>query len=150
MRIILQKPVDKLGVPGDVAEVSDGYARNFLIPQGLAVKASKNMVQHADSLRRAHDKREYARKGEFEALASRIISGGPIVVRARAGEEGKLFGSVTADHIVEAIAARSEVTIDRRDVRLDEPIRSLGTHEVKIHLFIDVDPIITVEVEPET
>ena len=78
-----------------------------------------------------------------------MISGGPIRVSAKAGEEGKLFGSVTAEHIAAAIKAQSDVDIDRRDVRLDEPIRSIGTHEVKIHLFTDVEPIITVEVEPE-
>jgi large subunit ribosomal protein L9 len=150
MKIILQRPVDNLGSPGDVADVADGYARNYLIPRGLAVKATKNMVNHADSLRRAHSKREYARKGEFEALASKIIADGPIVVRARAGDEGRLFGSVTAEHIAEAVSARAETPIDKRDVRLTEPIRSVGTHEVKIHLFTEVEPIITVEVEPES
>ena len=84
MKVILQKPVDKLGVPGDVADVADGYARNYLIPQGMAVKASKNMVNHADSLRRAHEKRRYAMKGEYEAQASKVISGGPIRVAAKA------------------------------------------------------------------
>ena len=149
MKVILQQPVDKLGVPGDVADVSDGYARNYLIPQGMAVKATKNMVNHADSLRRAHEKRRYAMKGEYEAKASKVISGGPIRVTAKAGDEGKLFGSVTADHIVAAIKAQSDVDVDKHDVRLAEPIRSVGTHEVKIHLFTDVEPIITVEVEAE-
>jgi large subunit ribosomal protein L9 len=108
------------------------------------------MVNHADSLRRAHEKRRYAQKGEYEAKASKVISGGPIRVAAKAGEEGKLFGSVTADHIVAAIKAQSDVDVDKHDVRLAEPIRSVGTHEVKIHLFTDVEPIITVEVEAES
>ena len=149
MKVILQQPVDKLGVPGDVADVADGYARNYLIPQGMAVRATKNMVNHADSLRRAHEKRRYAMKGEYEAKASKVIAGGPIRVTAKAGDEGKLFGSVTADHIVAAIKAQSDVDVDKHDVRLAEPIRSVGTHEVKIHLFTDVEPIITVEVEAE-
>ncbi len=149
MKIILQKPVDKLGDPGDLAEVADGYARNYLIPHGMAVKATKNMVSHADSLRRAHEKRRYAQKGEYEAQASKMIGSGPIRVFAKAGEEGKLFGSVTAEHIVDAIKTQSDVDVDKRDVRLDEPIRSVGTHEVKVHLFPDVEPILTVEVEAE-
>jgi large subunit ribosomal protein L9 len=149
MKIILQQPVDKLGLPGDVVEVADGYARNYLIPRSMAVRAHKAAAAQAETFRRAHQRRLYAQKGEYEALASKIISGGPIVVRARAGDEGKLFGSVTAEHVAAAVSERAETTIDRRDIRLDEPIRSTGVHEVKIHLFHEVEPIITVEVEPE-
>ena len=149
MRIILQKPVEKLGDPGDVVEVADGYARNFLVPRGLAVKAHKGAAEQAGILRTAHERRQWARKGEYEALATKLIAGGPIVVKARAGEEGKLFGSVTADHIAVAIAAQAEVTLDKKDVHLDEPIRSVGTHEVKVHLFTDIEPVLTIEVVPE-
>ncbi len=149
MKIILQKPVEKLGVPGDVIEVADGYARNYLVPRGIAVKAHKDASEQADSMRRAHERREYAQKGEFEAIASKLIAAGPLTVAARAGEEGKLFGSVTADQIAVAMLAQAEVTVERKDVHLDEPIRSVGTHEVKVHLFTDVDPVVTVEVVPE-
>ncbi|MGH2538974.1 MAG: 50S ribosomal protein L9 [Actinomycetota bacterium] len=151
MKIILQKPVEKLGDPGDVVEVADGYARNFLIPRSLAVRAHKGAAQQAENLRRAHERRQYARKGEFEAVASKLISGGPIRVTARAGDEGKLFGSVTAENIVDAIAVQHDgVTVDRRDVHLEEPIRSIGAHEVRVHLFHQVDPVVTVEVVPES
>jgi large subunit ribosomal protein L9 len=146
MKIVLQKPVEKLGIPGDVVDVADGYARNFLVPRGLAVKAEKGMVKHAESLRRSHDSRLYKQKGEFEAIASRLISGGAIQLSARAGEEGKLFGSVTPDQIAEAIRIQADVAIEKKDVHVEEPIRSLGTHEVKVHLFHEVDPVITVEV----
>jgi large subunit ribosomal protein L9 len=149
MKIVLQKPVEKLGDPGDVVEVADGYARNFLVPRGLAVKAHKGAAEQTESLRRAHERRQTARKGEFEVLASKLIAGGPIVVRARAGEEGKLFGSVTADQIATAIASQTDVEVDRKDVRLEEPIRSIGTHEVRVHLFHEVEPILTVEVTAE-
>ena len=147
MKIILQKTVDRLGDPGDVADVADGYARNFLIPRGLAVKAEKGTVRHAESLKRAHEARIDSRKSDFEALAARIVQT-PIVVSARAGEEGKLFGSVTAADIAEALTAQTAVPIDRRDVHLDEPIRSVGTHEVTVHLHPDVDPVITIDVQP--
>jgi large subunit ribosomal protein L9 len=148
MKIILQKTVERLGDPGDVADVADGYARNFLIPRGLAVRAEKGTVRHAESLKRAHQSRTKAQKGEFEALAARIIQN-PIVVTARAGEEGKLFGSVTAADIAEALSAGAGVSVDRRDVHLDEPIRSVGTHEVTVHLHAEVDPVITIDVRPQ-
>jgi large subunit ribosomal protein L9 len=149
MKVILQKPVDKLGVPGDIVEVADGYARNYLVPRGLAVKAEKGMVRHAESLARAHTSRLSQQKGEYEAIASKLISSGSVTIAARAGEEGKLFGSVTADQIATAVAASAEVPIDKKDIRLDEPIRSIGTHEVRVHLFQEVEPVITVEVVAE-
>ena len=149
MRIVLQKTVDKLGDPGDVAEVADGYARNYLIPRGLAIKAHKGAAKQADNLKRAHTTRLSQRKGEFAAIASKMIADGPLTIAARAGDEGKLFGSVTAAEIAEAVGARSGVTVDKREVHLDEPIRSVGTHEVRIKLFQEVEPVITVEVVPQ-
>jgi large subunit ribosomal protein L9 len=146
MKIILQKPVDKLGDPGDVVDVADGYARNYLVPRGLAIKAHKGAAKQAETLQRAHATRMTKQKSEFEAVASKLISEGPIRVSARAGEEGKLFGSVTAADLAEAISSQTGITVDRKDVRLDEPIRSLGTHEVRVHLFHDVDPVVTIEV----
>ena len=146
MKIILQKPVEKLGVPGDVVDVADGYARNFLVPRGLAIRAEKGALKQAETLRRAHVSRQSAEKSEYEAIASTLISAGPVTIAARVGEEGKLFGSVTSAEIAEALATHAGVTIDRKDIHLDEPIRSVGTHEVRVHLFQDVDPIVTVEV----
>ncbi len=147
MKVILQKPVDKLGNPGDIVEVADGYARNFLMPRGLAVKASKGGVRHVESLKRAHAVRMNRARAEAEAVAQRLTAT-PITIRAHAGEEGKLFGSVTASDIAEEIERQAGVRIDRHDVHLDEPIRSLGTHEVRVHLFAEVDPVLTVEVQP--
>src|SRR5262245_593442 len=149
MKVILQKPVDKLGNPGDIAEVSDGYARNYLIPRGMAIRAQKGAVKQADVLRKGHIARLSKQKGEFEALASKLIAEGPLRVSARAGEEGKLFGSVTAADIADALAAQSDVQVDRKDVHLDEPIRSVGVHEVRVKLFHEVEPVITVEVIAE-
>ena len=147
MKIILQKTVDKLGHPGDIVEVADGYARNYLMPRGLAVKATRGGVKHIDSLKRAHAVRVNQAKAEAEQVASRLASI-PIKVAAHAGEEGKLFGSVTASDIVEAIDKQTGVRVDRHDVHLEEPIRSVGAHEVRVHLFPEVDPVLTVEVEP--
>ena len=146
MKIILQKPVDKLGAPGDIVEVADGYARNYLMPRGMAVKATKGGVRHVESLKRAHASRTNKAKAEAEQVASRLI-GTPIKISAHAGEEGRLFGSVTVSDIADAIGTQAGIRVDRHDVHVDEPIRSVGTHEVRVHLFAEVDPVISVEVE---
>jgi len=146
MKVILQKSVDKLGHPGELVEVADGYARNYLMPRGLAVKATRGGVKHVDSLKRAHAMKVNQAKAEAEQVASRLAST-PIKVQAHAGEEGKLFGSVTASDLAEAIEKQAGVRVDRHDVHLDEPIRSIGSHEVRVHLFPEVDPILTIEVE---
>jgi large subunit ribosomal protein L9 len=148
MKVILQKPVEKLGDPGDVVDVAAGYARNFLVPHGLAVRAEKGALKHAENLKRAHVSRQSKEKIEFEALAAKLIDS-KVTIAARAGEEGKLFGSVTAADIADAIAAQADIQVDRKDVHLDEPIRSLGTHEVRIHLFPEVEPVLTLEVTAE-
>ena len=148
MKVILQKPVEKLGDPGDVVEVAAGYARNYLVPHGLAVRAEKGALKHAENLKRAHVSRQSKEKVEFEALASTLIAS-KVMIAARAGEEGKLFGSVTAADVAGAIAAQTGIEVDRKDVHLDEPIRSLGTHDVRVHLFPEVEPVLTIEVTAE-
>jgi large subunit ribosomal protein L9 len=146
MKVLLQRPVDKLGQPGDIVEVADGYARNYLVPQGMAIKAAKGAVRQADSMKRAHDARRSKEKTEHEAIASTLIAAGGLAIRARAGEEGKLFGSVTAADVADAIVAQTGVAVDRKAVHLEEPIRTVGTHEVRVKLFTDVEPVVTVEV----
>jgi large subunit ribosomal protein L9 len=147
MKVVLQKPVDKLGIPGDVVDVADGYARNYLVPRGLAVKATKGMVKHVESLKRAHEARVAKGKTEAEAVASKLMSTS-LRVSARACEEGKLFGSITPEALADEILAQAGVKVDRRDVHLAEPIRSVGVHEVRVRLYPEVEPIISVEVVP--
>jgi large subunit ribosomal protein L9 len=146
MRVLLQKPVDKLGQPGDVVEVADGYARNYLVPQGMAIKAAKGAERQAESMKRAHDVRQSKEKTEHEAVASKLIAAGGLTIQARAGDEGKLFGSVTSADVADAIVAQTGVAVDRKAVHLEEPIRTVGTHEVRVKLFTDVEPVVTVEV----
>ena len=124
MKIILQKPVDKLGAPGDIVEVADGYARNYLMPRGLAVKATKGGERHVESLKRAHTSRVNEAKADAEQVAQRLM----------------------ASDIAEVIDRQLGVRIDRHDVHLEEAIRSVGVHEVRVHLFAEVDPVISVEV----
>jgi large subunit ribosomal protein L9 len=147
MKIILQKEVDKLGVPGDVVSVADGFARNYLVPRGLAIPASKGAVRHAESLKRAHEERTAKARKEAEELAERLRAT-TLRVKVKAGEDGKLFGSVTAHELADEIERQARESLDRRLVHLDEPIRSLGTHEVHVRLHPEVTATISVEVEP--
>jgi len=147
MKIILQKEVDKLGVPGDVVAVADGYARNYLVPRGLAVQASKGAVRQAENLRRAHDERVAKARTEAEGVAQRL---GQLTIRLRqrAGGEGKLFGSITAQDLAVEIEREAGEPIDRKSIHLEEPIRSVGSHEVQVRLHPEVTATVTVEVEP--
>jgi len=145
MKIILQKEVDKLGATGDIVQVADGYARNYLIPRGLAAPATKGAVQHSERLKAGHEERLRRAKSEAEALAARLGKA-PIRIAAQAGDEGRLFGSITAQDVADHLSRSLEESVDRRRVHLDEPIRSLGAHEVKIHLHPEVDATVTVDV----
>jgi len=147
VKIILQREVEKLGVPGDVVTVADGYARNYLLPRGLAIQASKGAVRQAENLKRAHEDRTAKARKEAEALAERL---GRLTIRLeqRAGAEGKLFGSITAQDLAEEIERQSGEAVDRKDIHLEEPIRSVGSHEVQIRLHPEVDATLAVEVEP--
>jgi len=146
MKVILQQTVEKLGVPGDVVTVADGYARNYLIPRNLAVAATRGGVKHVESLKRAHEQRTAKERGAAEAVAERLRAV-PLKVSARAGEDGKLFGSVTAAELAEELTRQAEgITVDRHDVQLAEPIRSLGAHTFSVHLGNGVEAELTVEV----
>lgn len=149
MKVILQKPVDKLGAPGDVVDVADGFARNYLIPRGMAMVASKGAVKHAGRLKQDHDKRVQEALSEAWALAERLASA-PLRISSRAGDDGRLFGSVTVVDVADAIQKSAGVTIDRKRIHLPDPIRSVGSHEVTVHLHPDVNASVTVEVVPGT
>lgn len=148
MKIILQKEVEKLGVPGDVVDVADGYARNYLIPRGMAMLASKGAVRHAERLRRAHDQRVEQAVREARETAERL-GAARVRVTARAGEDGRLFGSITGPRVAQEIEKATLLQIDRRRVHLEEPIRSVGTHQVSVHLHPEVNAQVTVEVVAE-
>ena len=147
MRVILRADVAKLGRKGDVLEVSDGYGRNYLVPKGLALKATDGAIAQAAAMRRARDVKEARDRASAEEVARKLT---PIVIRipARAGTEGRLFGSVTAADVAEAVESQTGVTVDRRRVHLDDPIKSLGTHEVAVRLHTDVEARLSVEVVP--
>jgi large subunit ribosomal protein L9 len=148
MKVILQREVDKLGAPGDVVIVADGFARNYLIPRGLAAPAAKGAVRHADRLRRTHEERVRRDAEEARAIAERL-SASPIRLPARAGEEGRLFGSITVSDVADAVEQLLGAPIDRKRLHLAEPIRSVGTHEAVLHLHPEVTATVTIEVVPK-
>jgi large subunit ribosomal protein L9 len=145
MRIILQKEVEKLGDPGDIVQVADGYARNYLIPRGLAAPATKGAVRHAERLKSGHEERLRRAKADAEATAARLAKA-PVRIAAQAGEDGRLFGSITAQDVADELSKTLDEQFDRRRIHLQEPIRSLGAHEVQVHLHPEVDATVTVDV----
>lgn len=145
MKIILRGAVPKLGDAGDVVTVAGGYARNYLIPRGLAVPATKGNVKHAETWRNSRASREARERTQAEELKTRLEAQ-PLVVEAQAGPDGRLFGSVTSAQIAEAIAATAGADVDRHAIELPEPIRHLGLHEVKVSLRGDVSAQVSVEV----
>ncbi len=145
MQVILRTDVADLGKRGDILDVSDGYARNYLVPRGLAMKASPGAAAQAASMRRARDLRDAQDRAAAEALATTLVPQ-VITLEARAGSEGKLFGSVTASDIAAAIEAQTRVQIDRRKLVLPEPIKTLGMHTVPVKLHADVEFPVTIDV----
>lgn len=145
MRVVLRADVDKVGKRGDIVEVADGYARNSLVPKGQAIPATPGITAQAGAMRRARDLKDARARDGAEAIARRLV---PTVVRieARAGAGGKLFGSVTAGDVVEAVAGQTGVELDRRRLAIEEPIRALGMHEVPVRLHSDVEFRLSVEV----
>ena len=145
MKVILRSDVDSLGKKGDIIDVADGYARNYLVPNGLALKASPGAVQQAASMRRSRDVRDTADREAAQAVATKLVPQ-TITISARAGGEGKLFGSVTAADVVEAVQAQTGIELDRRKVHLTDPIREVGQHTVTVKLHADVEFPVTVDV----
>jgi large subunit ribosomal protein L9 len=145
VKVILANDVEKLGRKGDVVSVADGYARNYLVPKGLALVATKGSLRQAEMMTRARREKEQRDK---EAAAARVSSLGasPVYISARAGEGGRLFGSVTKSDVARAIEEQLGEAVDRHLVRLEDPIRSLGTHQIEIHLHEEVNALVTVEV----
>ena len=145
MKIVLRSDVDTLGKKGDLLDVAPGYARNYLVPRGLAIFATKGVEKQAASMRRSRDVRDNRERESAQALAARLASV-PVQVPARAGEGGKLFGSVTAADVAAAIHATTGVEIDRRKVNLAEPLKALGPAEVEVTLHSAVRVAVMIEV----
>ena len=148
MKIVLREDVEALGRKGDLVDVADGYARNFLVPRGLAMKATRGVIAQAEAMRRNRAAREDRDRGEAQELATRLTQQSISVV-ARAGEGGKLFGSITSADIADAVKAQVGVELDRRSIVLAESIKELGAVEVPVRLHPDVQVAVAVEVVAE-
>lgn len=145
MELILRADVDGVGHRGDVVDVADGYGRNFLLPKGLAMKVTAGARVQAERMAQARAVQDAHEREAAEALAGRL-AGRTITIPMRAGEEGKLFGSVTAGDVTEAVLAQTEIELDRHTLQLDQPIKVIGTHEVVARPHPDVQIPIIVEV----
>lgn len=147
MKVLLKEDVYNLGYAGEVHTVADGYGRNYLIPQGLAVKATPNVLKQAEVWRKRAEARRESLREEYEALSARV-SDLRLTFKARASESGKLFGSVTTTQIADAMNEELGTDIDRRNVGV-EPLRRLGEHKVVVRLSGEFQPELTVVIEPE-
>jgi large subunit ribosomal protein L9 len=146
MKVLLTSDVKGKGKSGDVINVSDGYARNFLIPQGLAEAADSNNINAAKVRQEAQTHRKEQQRQNARALAGEM-SGLTVKVYAKAGE-GRLFGSVGAAEIAAALKSQYDIEVDKKKIRLEEPIKSLGVTEVTAHMYEQTDARFKVEVLP--
>jgi large subunit ribosomal protein L9 len=144
-KLILTHEVTGLGEPGDVVEVKDGYARNFLVPRKLATNWSKGAEKEITSIRKARKAREIETLEGAKAVRDSLQSK-PVIVSAKAGASGRLFGAVTTSEIAEAIKATGGQSVDRRKIEIGQPIKSVGEFEVKLRLHSEVSATITVQV----
>ena len=148
MKIVLRDDVENVGRKGDLIEVTDGFARNYLVPRGLAMKATKGVVRQADAMRRSREAREARDRESAQALADQL-TGRRIALRARAGEGGRLFGSITSADVVDAVREQTGVELDRRKTQLAEPLKELGAVDVPVKLHPEVEVTLTVDVVAE-
>ena len=145
MKVILTKEVEKLGGAHEVVEVADGYARNYLMPRSMAIPATRSALSNLDNLKRVDDRRQNRLRGAAEEKA-RQLEGQTVVIAARVGTAGRLYGSIGTADIASQLKTSLGVEVDRRQIQLSEPIRSSGTYPVPITLHRDVKAQIVVQV----
>ena len=147
MKIILTEDVTDLGHKGDVLEVADGYARNFLVPKGLALVATRGSLKEAERLRKAREEQVRQARGAAEELAQALV-GQHVVLAARSADEGKLFGSIGRRDIAAAVEKYTGVAIDADYIDLRLPIKEIGLHEIRVQPHPDVEFQLTLDVIP--
>ncbi|MBX6390662.1 MAG: 50S ribosomal protein L9 [Frankia sp.] len=147
MKLVLTQEVPGLGSAGDIVEVADGYGRNYLVPRKFAIVATRGIERQIEQIRRARAAREVRDLSHAQEIAAQL-KGLDVILRSRAGKEGRLFGSVTAADVTEAVSAVGGPTLDKRRVHLSAPIKTLGTHKVSVHLHPEVTAELTIKVAP--
>jgi len=145
MRVLLRSDISGVGKKGDIVDVAKGFARNYLFPTGSALVATGGVEAQAEAMRKARALRDAQDKESAQAVAG-VLGAAVVKITARAGTEGRLFGSVTAHDVAEAIQAATGAVVDRRKIQLGEPIKSVGTHVVPVKLHSEVEVELTVEV----
>jgi large subunit ribosomal protein L9 len=148
VQVILKQDVEKVGQQGEIVNLSRGYVRNYLVPRGLAEVATAGKLEEARNEMEQAAERERRTAERAEEIAA-TLSKSVITIEARTGEDERLFGSVTAANIASAIERAREIHVDRRKIRLDEPIRALGTYQVPIQVHGDVEATVKVIVVPK-
>jgi large subunit ribosomal protein L9 len=146
MKIILTADVAGLGDSGDIVEVKDGYARNLLLPRGLAIVATKGAQKQVETIRRAQEARRVRNLEHAHELKQQLQGLGSVTLTAKVSKNGKLFGSITAADVVAAVRKAGGPTLDKRAVDLRGHIKSLGKHSVDVRLHPDVNALVNVEV----
>ena len=145
MKVLLEQDVKGTGKQGQIVEVSDGYARNFLLPRKLATPADAASINAANIKKSAAQHKKFQEGVQARELAKQLGSVS-VKITAKVGENGKLFGSITAKEVAAALEAHHSIVIDRKKIELSEPIKALGTVSVKAHLYENTDATFTVEV----
>jgi large subunit ribosomal protein L9 len=148
MKVLLVQDVVKLGSAGEVKEVSGGYGRNYLIPQGFAVLATRGQIKQAEERVLAQRKRDQAARKDAEAVGARF-AGQTLRFLAKVGEQERLYGSVTSGDIAERLTQLAGTEIDRRKILLDEPIKRIGVYTIAVRLMSGVEPVVNIVVEGE-
>jgi large subunit ribosomal protein L9 len=147
VRVILKAEVRGLGRTGEIKDVADGYARNYLLPKGLAIEATGGELKHLAQERQAEKTKKDRAHQDAEELAKRLGEV-TLMFKLKAGDQGKTFGSVTAKEVAEALKKEAHAQIDKTKIVLHEPLRSLGIHKVEVRLLPDVRADVTVVIEP--
>ena len=145
MKIILNQDVPNLGAPGDVVEVKDGFGRNFLLPRGYAQRWTKGADKQIATIRRAREVREVRDLGHANEIKGQL-AGLTVQLKARSGDGGRLFGSITTADVVAAVTESGGPTLDRRLLTIPTPIKSIGTHSVTVKVHPEVEATLTVDV----
>lgn len=145
MKIILTTDVDGLGHKGEVVEVADGYARNYLVPQSKAIKATRGALKEAQAMRRAREEAQRVAKAAASQVAE-ALADSRVIVAARSAEEGKLFGSIGARNVAEAIASYTGVKVEPQFIMLTGPIKEIGQHEVTLRPHPEIEFKLTLDV----
>jgi large subunit ribosomal protein L9 len=148
MEVLLLKDVVDLGEAGEIKRVADGYARNYLVPRGMAVRATPGAIKQAEKQRKAASRRQAKELSEAQALAQ-TLDGVSVTFQARAGETDRLYGSITNVNIAEALEEKTGQEVDRRKIEMEEPLKELGTHAITVRLAPGAEAKVTVVIERE-